>query len=278
MLAEPPRTRYDIYFKLFGFSVRVSPFFWLAGAVLALYFVQGMKGAPARDKIGVFLIFVACMFVSILVHELGHALLIRRYGWGSRIILYHFGGLATFESPERYLPMHNENEERPWVKILIAFAGPAAGFLLAGLVIGILFAADVGLAFKFDSLRFWHFTSDKLPYRAQQVADVLLQLNIFWGLLNLLPIYPLDGGQIARELFTLKNPRKGVEFSLLLSAITGVVVAGGTLIWKGLEGLPFAIMFGVLAFGSYRTYQLYKQQFGMYGGQDEQDDADWWKR
>ena len=44
--------------------------------------------------------------------------------------------------------------------------------------------------------------------RTNSIIGDLLQVNILWGLMNLLPIYPLDGGQIARELFTLSNPRQ----------------------------------------------------------------------
>lgn len=280
MLAEPPLTRYDIHFKLFGFPVRVSPFFWLAGLVLGLRAARTDLPLSMGDKLGIFGIFIACMFISILIHELGHALLIRRFGWGSRIILYHFGGLATFESPESYLPMHNENESSPGRKIIIALAGPAAGFLLAAVVIVVLLFADVGFAFYFSKT---HIIGIKMPelenLRLRLIAYNLLLLNIFWGLFNLLPVYPLDGGQVARELFTLKNPRKGIEYSLILSAIVGAVAAVIALVWKQWDGLFFGLMFGILAFGSYQTLQRYKQQFGEFGGGgDDYDDADWWKR
>lgn len=281
MIAEPPLTAYDIHFKLFGFPVRISPFFWLAALILGLNAARGMKGSTMSDKVGVFVIFAACMFISILVHELGHAFMIRRFGWGSRIILYHFGGLATTESPETYVPMHNENDSSPWRKILISLAGPFAGFLLAGILIVILYFT-VGFYFEFSPSQIidWEIPGLLTPetIRLHRIVWMLLALNIFWGLLNLLPVYPLDGGQIARELFTIKNPRKGIEYSLILSAVVGAGAAVIALVWKGWPGLFFGLMFGVLAFGSYQTLQRYKQQFGEFGGPDDYDDADWWKK
>ena len=50
----------------------------------------------------------------------------------------------------------------------------------------------------------------------------MLYVNIFWGLVNLLPVYPLDGGQIARELLELASPADGVRQSLWLSVIAAV--------------------------------------------------------
>jgi hypothetical protein len=71
--------------------VRIHPAFWLIAAILGF-------DAEQFDAVEL-LVWVIVVLVSILVHELGHALAVRRSGWVSRIILYHFGGLATIESP-----------------------------------------------------------------------------------------------------------------------------------------------------------------------------------
>jgi Zn-dependent protease len=99
------------------------------------------------------------------------------------------------------------------------------------------------------------------PFRADvvntTVAD-LLQVNIMWGLLNLLPIYPLDGGRVARELFTLRDARSGVIQSLQLSAGTAVLVAAYAL----LNGKIFmTLMFGFLAYGSFQAWQAYRDRW-----------------
>jgi Zn-dependent protease len=80
-----------------------------------------------------------------------------------------------------------------------------------------------------------------------------LSINILWGLVNLLPVYPLDGGQIARTVMIDQDPGGGAIKSLWLS----VFVGGGMAIYGGvmLRSFFIAIMFGMLAFQSYMAIQ-----------------------
>ena len=84
----------------------------------------------------------------------------------------------------------------------------------------------------------------------------LLWVNIFWGLLNLLPVFPLDGGQIARELLTRCDPAGGTVASLWLSFATAIILAVCGFIF--LQSFLMAILFGSLAYSSYMALQ----QFG----------------
>ncbi|MBI1901502.1 MAG: M50 family metallopeptidase, partial [Planctomycetia bacterium] len=194
------------------------------------------------------------------------------------------GGLATIEEPESFLPVESESELRPRAKIFIALAGPAAGFLLAGGLIGALYACRFGFEIQWGRPigiipvlgSLW----DKNAALAYLVFDLLF-INIFWGAMNLLPVYPLDGGQVARELFSLGNPRAGLEKSLLLSTVTGAVVAVLVLTQLGFpEGILPALMFGLLAIASYRALTQVRAMgaggAGYYG--PEADDDDWWKK
>jgi Zn-dependent protease len=234
LLGEPAPTQADLHFRLFGFPVRVHPFFWLVALVL------GMSGGPADPAIS--LIWIAVVFVSILVHELGHAVVQRYYGGHPWITLYGFGGLASCDDCDR----------SPRAQILISLAGPFAGFFFAGFVISILVALQ----------RFRGFELDWIPVRwvlFGSTLDVavffLLFVNIAWGLVNLLPIYPLDGGRIARELFTLGNPRAGIVQSLQLSAGAAILVG----VYALTRQLYFmGIMFGFLAYGNFQTLQMYR--------------------
>jgi stage IV sporulation protein FB len=86
----------------------------------------------------------------------------------------------------------------------------------------------------------------------------LLQVNILWGIINLLPIYPLDGGQVARELFTLNHPRRGIVQSLWLSIGAAAAVA----LYGLSQNLIFtALMFGYLAYANYQTLHAYVQRW-----------------
>jgi len=85
---------------------------------------------------------------------------------------------------------------------------------------------------------------------------MMFWINIFWGLINLLPVYPLDGGQVARDLFSLsQNPHEGITNSLRLSVATGAAAALLGLVV--LQSIFIALMFGYLAYTSYRTLQAY---------------------
>ena len=81
-------------------------------------------------------------------------------------------------------------------------------------------------------------------------------VSVVWGMVNLLPIYPLDGGKIAREVLTLLHPREGIRASLCLSIVAAVTMAViGFTRWH--HDLFILAMFGYLAYASYMTLQAY---------------------
>lgn len=180
MLGDVAPTEYDLRFSVWGIPVRVHPLFW----VLAAYVTW------IENRLELVLVGIACVFLSILVHELGHALTARWFGWPPNILLYHFGGLAF------YTPTSGHTPQRA---ILISFAGPGAGFLLYGLVYGIEFSI-------------YHYGDPRILSEAAWWAIYLLKrINLYWGLLNLIPVFPLDGGQISRNLLTLLLPSRGLS-------------------------------------------------------------------
>ena len=100
---------------------------------------------------------------------------------------------------------------RMWEHVLISAAGPAAGFLLAAAVCGAVYLSGHGLRCEFG------LPSGFMVGPAEVVGTPLLTVfiayilfaSVAWGLLNLLPVYPLDGGQIAREvLLAAPRPRR----------------------------------------------------------------------
>jgi stage IV sporulation protein FB len=259
ILGEPPPTQADLRFSLFGFPVRVHPFFWLIALMLGM-------GGDTFEPVAA-LVWVVVVFVSILVHELGHAFLQRRYGGRPWIVLHGFGGLAICDDCDR----------APRSQIIISLAGPAAGFLLATLIVLGLWLSGRGIAVLLLGLivsfqpggvewmlsdQFGLFAARLANPFASRVANLaiydLLYVNILWGMVNLLPIYPLDGGRVAREVFTLRNPRQGIVQSLQLSIGAAILVAVYALVE---QSIFMCLMFGVLAYGSYQALQAYQNHW-----------------
>jgi Zn-dependent protease len=239
---EPPRSPYDLNFSLLGIPVRVHPFFWLVALVLG----WGLQD-PRR-----LLLWVAVCFVSILVHELGHALAIRYYGWAPYIILYSFGGLACYNQGIGSYGSARRRGHSTAAQIIISAAGPGAGFALAAVVAASLYATHRYVAFPFvgEIGRGEPIAEEQL----YNLVSALLSVNIFWGLINLFPVYPLDGGQIARAILTSFDPRDGLRHSFMLSCAMG---AGLALFGLSQREYFLALLFGYLAYSSYQSLQGY---------------------
>jgi Zn-dependent protease len=212
MSASPP-AKGELRFNLLGFPVQVQPFFWLTAAVL---------GASAGDlaRIGAW---VAVVFVSVLVHELGHATAARLFGSPAQIVLHGFGGLTAHH------PMSSQ-----WRSIAVSLAGPFAGFALAAVTFGVAV------------------TLPTPPGIVRTLFQFLLFVNVGWGLVNLLPVLPLDGGQVARSALRLVSPTNGDRWALALSlGMAGVIVV--LAISQGL--ILLAVLFGVLGWSSIQGLQ-----------------------
>jgi membrane-associated protease RseP (regulator of RpoE activity) len=183
---------------------------------------------------------VVCAFVSILVHEFGHALVLRAQGMSPEVVLHAFGGYAAH---------YDHRRTTTWQRVTMLFAGPAAGFLLYALVRTLLtlpgFLEWISPG-EFDT---------QAKVRLREALSHLLFINLWWGLINLLPVFPLDGGQMTRELLRAWSPWRGLELSLQIS----LVVAGG-MAWWFLFGSPnrqpyAGILFASMAFESFQALQ-----------------------
>ncbi len=244
LIGEPSRTQFDLQFTLLGIPIRVHPFFWLVGIVL------GARSPGARELLS----WVVALFVSILFHELGHALVMRAYGFRPWITLYGMGGLASYNPSEG----SGSKGTQPVGQILIAFAGPGAGFLLAAIVVAGIILSGHQIQFQLGGPMGLQIGMGLIG--SEILTGLIFQIlfiSTIWGMVNLLPIYPLDGGQIAREILTAVDPSKGIQQSLILSMIAAAAMA---LLGLVRMGEPFiALMFGYLAYTSYATLQAYGQ-------------------
>lgn len=251
LLAEPPPTQGDLHFRLFDFPIRIHPFFWVVCLIMG---IRGDSAPPAQV-----LAWIVAVFVSILIHELGHAFLQRRYGGQPRIVLHGMGGLAICGDCDRSTRS----------QILISLAGPFAGFLFAAVALLLLaiLGQKPGVYFDggssslhehaeglkvFGTWLLWEsFESPLVNYFLRQ----LLFINIMWGAINLLPVYPLDGGQVSREVCQLSDPRGGMVLSLRISMFAAIAMAIVGLSWGE---LLIVVLFGYLAYSSYKTLEAYR--------------------
>jgi stage IV sporulation protein FB len=241
LLGEPSRTQYDLNFVLFGIPVRIHPLFWLAAIVL---------GANGGDGISI-LTWVAAVFFAILLHELGHAWMMQFHGFHPWIVLYGMGGLTSYDPRQGFAAKRSDT----LANILIDAAGPGIGFLFAGLVVVAFYASghgdQVGSYGPWNLVPYVRLSNERLAYLLYDV----LQICVLWGMVNLLPIYPLDGGQIARELFLRFSPRDGIRQSMALSIVAAIAMAAYGYVHMG--SLFVAFFFGYLAYSSFIALQNY---------------------
>jgi stage IV sporulation protein FB len=238
IFGEPERTEGDLRFVLFGIPVRVHPFFWLVGLLLGLH-------SPTA---GAMIAWIAALFLGILVHELGHAAVMRSYGFYPSIVLYGMGGLAMHGPGQAF------GARRPGFggQILISAAGPLAGFALAALVsAGMHLAGHQVVVVKLARLVPMVFVAGPMESYFVGFVNDLLFISVFWGIINLLPVYPLDGGQIAREVALRLNPQDGIRVSLMISFVVAGLAAVVAFVQLGRDGVFMAILFGYLAVNSY---------------------------
>jgi Zn-dependent protease len=203
-------------FPLFGVPVRVEWWFWLTTILLG----GGASAHTPEDwtRVGVW---AGVVFVSILVHELGHAFAGRHFGSPPSIRLLGFGGVTILPG------VHFSRTQ----SIVVSAAGPAAGFAL-GLVVWVLSRT----------------LSDLPPLAAIAIRDALY-VNFFWTVINLLPIQPLDGGQILGQLL---GPRR----TRLVSSI-GFTLAAALAVWCLTRGLVFStMMLAMLAYYNFRQERV----------------------
>ncbi|HEY5611202.1 MAG TPA: M50 family metallopeptidase [Thermoanaerobaculia bacterium] len=156
----------------------------------------------SRVPLHVALLWIPTLFVSVLIHELGHAGTIALLGYGtSEIHLAGFGGFTL-----------NRRTARAWQDLLISLAGPTASILLA--LVAVLVGKTLPLA-KSDPL-------------LQALLPHMVRANVVWAIFNLVPIHPLDGGQVLQHFLRMFATEK---FAFLASVWISMVFAAALAIW-----------------------------------------------
>jgi Zn-dependent protease len=213
----------SVEFRVFGIPIRIHLWFWLMALWLwTLNSEQGWAGLA---------IWVAIVFQGILMHELGHALVGRSFGRRPRIELIALGGLTWWEQREPLTPGRS---------LAVSFAGPGVGIAI-GLV-----ALVVSESLRLADESLGHYALRSLIF-----------VNLGWGLLNLLPVLPLDGGNIVASLMELLRPSRGRLLACYVSFATIGLLLAFTITF---EQYPATILLFLLGFGTYQAYRIERER------------------
>lgn len=195
--------------------VTIFPTFWLFAALIGYLNSQSFIGT---------LVWIGIIFVSVLFHEFGHALTALAFGQRPRIELVALGGLTY----------HDGQRLSFWKQFFIVLNGPIFGFLLAILATVLL----------------------RIPSLAQGLTGGILELtrvvNIFWTVVNLLPVMPLDGGQLLRLILEAIFGIKGFKYALVASIAVALAIS---IFFFVTQGFLIGSLFFLLAFQSYDTFR-----------------------
>jgi stage IV sporulation protein FB len=258
-LQQPNESPYDLRFNLLGFSSRISWTFWLVAVVLGYQFVQFTDRVyqPTGTSPGAFvllIVWVACMAASILIHELGHAIAFRRYGIDSMIVLYYLGGLAipmtSFRGSRSFRSMGSRQD------LIVAAAGPV--FQIGSALLVVIVAWMFG--YETSSLSMMpRVIADLNPLvggrefenaMTYALVNFYVWPSVLWGLLNLLPVLPLDGGRIAKAIIELQGG--DVVTALWISVITAALIS---LYGFNTQNHFLGLLFASLAINNYQSIQ-----------------------
>lgn len=206
-------------FRLGSISIQILPIFWLFAILLGYLFSETFEGT---------FIWVLIILCSLLFHEMGHALTACAFGQNASIQLMAFGGVTQRDGPKLAL----------WKEFLITLNGPLAGFLLAGLALFVTVKV-------------------KMPTPLFEILISLSYVNVFWTLINLLPLPPLDGGQLVRIISEAIFGFRGISYAYFFGFLFGCLLVAASLVNFNYPLL--AALFALLTFENFRAWNLYRK-------------------
>jgi Zn-dependent protease len=194
-------------FRLGKIPVRIHATFFLMAAFLGLYDTNLVAIAS----------WVAIVLVSVLFHELGHASMGLAFGLEPRIDLHGMGGTTSWATAK---PLSHAK------RIAISLAGPFAGFALWAVV---LLLARAGV---FPDTPLWRGLLGQTKF-----------VNVWWGVLNLLPLLPLDGGNVMTQALHALTGGHGERPARITSIVVAVVLLPLALWWGSWWGALLVFSF-----------------------------------
>lgn len=289
---QPPQpssgSMFDIRMRLFGIGLRITPGFWFMNALWALiiyFYIPGLRQvAPIYVYI---LIWLAVMFVSVLVHEMGHAVSARLFGEPTDMVLSGGGGGTVADYPDLSV----------WKRIFVIAMGPIAGFAFVALIVFFdPFTSnwnDLMDMFEWHGMKLQWCIIDKIdpllrinrPTIYVLSLWLLLGVNLFLNIFQLFPIIPTDGGMIFKEICCLISPSQGLKVAFGVSV---VVALGFTFLYLIIVLMKYNVLptwfhypfifpelslitFGMMAFrcfGAYRELAI-RERHALYRDYDD---------
>lgn len=248
MFGRQNGTRWHL-FDLFGHPVYMEPFFL---GLIALFAFLGLSAQSAGISTLVLnvLIWAPTIFIGVLFHELGHAIALQKFGYGSStIVLQGFGGVTI---------NNRRGNSPPGKSIIISLAGPFFSFLLAVLCLGglALMPGAMDLTFSINP-------AGPLDFFKELLA-VMGFINVVWAVFNLLPINPLDGGHVVLHALRgkFRNERKAMYYSAYSSLIVLGILVVVSLVVPIFDPFLFFILAAIFGMQNWQTMKAAKQGNG----------------
>jgi Zn-dependent protease len=186
-------------FRIAGIPVRIE----------VTFFVFAFLIGYTAERPSIVFYWIPIAFVSILLHEFGHAIAAKSFGDRPTVTVAGLGGLTTFS------PRHTRAE-----LLTITLAGPLSALVLLGIPSLLLQQSSWTDPFNDPNGNHYAF------------ATLLVWVNVYWSMVNLLPILPLDGGAVVAHVF---GRVRAQQLSVPVALVAGYVAF--------LHGLPFAALF-----------------------------------
>jgi stage IV sporulation protein FB len=203
-------------FRLGSIPVKIHFSFFLTAVILS---------GTSRELAGVAQ-WTGVIFVSVMLHELGHALMGRIFGLSPRIDLHGMGGTTSWTAARGALT--------PMKSILISVAGPGVGIVLGAIIFALLVMRVV--------------PADPL---AQSIANDLVYVNAGWGFVNLLPVLPMDGGNVLFAVLNAATKGNGERPTRIVSM--AIAVIGGALAFLVYHQWWPALLAALFAYDNFRA-------------------------
>jgi Zn-dependent protease len=208
--------------RIAGFDLYIQPI----GMILLALFALSSRDFTSG------IIFLAAILFAVTLHELGHAYVARQRGmWVQKIVLHAFGGVTYWSGYAATGP--GGWKDRLW----ITAAGPAVNLGIAALAYAILQGAG-----------------NALPVMATSIVGAFFLVNIFLGIFNLLPIFPLDGGMLLHTFLQGRWGTRRASIAYLVGLAGAVLLSIMAMMW----GQPFIAIFGAIF--AFQNYQKWKEE------------------